>query len=309
MATDDEPVHEPVEYPEHEPFPATTNEPIPATGKRNAKLKTRKTRRGWGSKNKKMIKLSIFGNNANGLKAKRHSLINSMKNFGGPSCVLIQETKLRFPGTFKMTGYQIFEKTRSGLGGGLLTAIDESLSPVLISSGSEDVEILVVQILIGTQKIRILNGYGPQESENKGKIFSFWQELEKEIIDAKEEECFILIQMDANAKLGGEVLKNDSHSMSVNGQRLWDIIQRQNLNCLNSHQLCEGSITRHRKTVNGDEKAILDYIIVCEQLAAFLQCMMIDEKRENILTKYVSLKGVRVKSESDHNPLFDLHSS
>ena len=54
MATDDEPVHEPVEYPEHEPFPATNNEPIPATGngKRNAKLKPKKTRRGWGSKKK-----------------------------------------------------------------------------------------------------------------------------------------------------------------------------------------------------------------------------------------------------------------
>ena len=32
--------------------------------------------------------------------------------------------------------------------------------------------------------------------------------------------------------------------------------------------------------------------------------MIIDEKRANVLTKYVTLKGVRVKSESDHNPLF-----
>ena len=161
-----------------------------------------------------------------------------------------------------------------------------------------------MQILIGTQKVRILNGYGPQESESKGKIFAFWQELEKEIIDAKEEDCFVLIQMDANAKLGEAILNNDNHFMSDNGQRLWNIIQRQNLNCLNAHPLCEGSITRHRKTVHGDEKAILDYVIVCEQLAAFLQCMKIDERRENVLTKYVSLKGVQVKSESDHNPIY-----
>ena len=71
-----------------------------------------------------------------------------MSNFGGPSCVLLQETKLRHPGTFKIPGYQIFEKLRSGLGGGLLTAIDESLSPMLICTGkeNEDTEILVVQI-------------------------------------------------------------------------------------------------------------------------------------------------------------------
>ena len=81
-------------------------------------------------------------------------------------------------------------------------------------------------------------------------------------------------------------------------------MQRQNLICLNSHSKCEGAITRHRKTILGDEKAILDFVIVCDQLAAFLQRMIIDEKRSNVLTKYVTLKGVRVKSESDHNPVF-----
>ena len=34
------------------------------------------------------------------------------------------------------------------------------------------------------------------------------------------------------------------------------------------------------------------------------QRMVIDERRENILTKLVSSKGVRIKSESDHNPLY-----
>jgi hypothetical protein len=81
-------------------------------------------------------------------------------------------------------------------------------------------------------------------------------------------------------------------------------MQRQNLICLNSNAKCEGTITRHRKTVLGDEKAILNFVIVCEQLAAFLQRMIVDEKRTHVLTKYVTLKGVRVKSESDHNPVF-----
>ena len=175
---------------------------------------------------------------------------------------------------------------------------------MLISSGCNEIEILVVQILVGKHKIRVINGYGPQENENQGKIFAFWQEFEKEIIDAKEEGCLILVEMDANAKLGRGILKNDPNSISENGRILSDIINRQTLNCLNSHQLCEGSITRHRRTVHGDEKAILDFVIVCDKLASFLQKMIIDEKRENVLTKYVSLKGVRGKSESDHNPLF-----
>ena len=136
MATNDEPICQPLEYDGHEPIPTTINVPLsaPGTGE-GPKLKTRKTRRGWGAKSKKATKFTIFGNNANGLKAKKESLLNAIQKLGGPSCVLIQETKLRFPGTFPMPGYQIFEKIRKGLGGGLLTAVDENLSPMLISEG------------------------------------------------------------------------------------------------------------------------------------------------------------------------------
>ena len=108
----------------------------------------------------------------------------------------------------------------------------------------------------------------------------------------------------ANAKLGRNILPHDPHPISNNGKLLRDVIRRQNLSCLNAHELCQGSITRHRKTRVGDEKAILDFIIVCERLVVFAERILIDEKRENTLTKFASLKGVRQKSESDHNPLF-----
>ena len=49
---------------------------------------------------------------------------------------------------------------------------------------------------------------------------------------------------------------------------------------------------------------IIDYVLVCDQLAAYLKRMLVDENRENVLTKYATLKGVRVKSESDHNPIY-----
>ena len=190
------------------------------------------------------------------------------------------------------------------MGGGLLTAVEEGLSPVLICSGSNEAEILVVQIVVGKYKIRVINGYGPQENENKEKVYLFWQQFEKEIINAKIENCLILAELDANAKLGTEFLKNDPNPISDNGKILLDIIERQQLVCLNKHKWCEGSITRHRNTINGAEKSIIDFVIVCDQLLPYFQRMVIDEKRENILTKFSSLKGTRVKSESDHNPIF-----
>ena len=175
---------------------------------------------------------------------------------------------------------------------------------MLISTASDDREILVTQVLIGKQKLRIINAYGPQENELKEKIFAFWEQFESEIINAKENECFVLIEMDANAKLGAGWIVNDPHEISDNGILLRDILVRQNLACLNAREGCAGTITRHRRTVIGDEKSVLDYVIVCDQLLQYFQRMVIDEARVNVLTKYATKTGTRVKSESDHNPVF-----
>ena len=49
-------------------------------------------------------------------------------------------------GSLKIPGYQVFEKTRHTKGGGgLLTAVDEDLEPVLISTGTEEAETLTVE--------------------------------------------------------------------------------------------------------------------------------------------------------------------
>ena len=76
----------------------------------------------------------------------RQKVLKKNINFFQPLAITLQETKLRRMGTMKLPGYQVFEKVRNGLGGGLLTAVEENLEPVLISTGKkEDSEILVVQ--------------------------------------------------------------------------------------------------------------------------------------------------------------------
>ena len=114
----------------------------------------KRTRRGNGKKNEnknkkgiRNVKLTLVGTNANGLLGKQESfksLINEFK----PSIITIQESKTRKQGLIKLKGYQIFEKNRKNcLGGGLFTAIDEELEPVLISTGEdEENEIITVQI-------------------------------------------------------------------------------------------------------------------------------------------------------------------
>ena len=278
-----------------------------------------KTRRGYGKKNrkkigngKKRVEFTLLGSNANGLRAKKESLQTNI-NYFQPSVITIQETKLRKAGTFKLKGYQIFEKLRCGFGGGLLTAVDDNLLPVLISTGkTETSEILVVQICTEKHNIRIINAYGPQEDpSNKEKIYEFWQELEQEIASAKEENCLLVIELDANAKLGKETILDDPHEMSDNGKLLLDILTRQNLTVVNGMDMCEGVITRERVTKDRVERAVIDFVIVCAEMKEFVKSMLVDEKRIHVLTKYASKRGIQKHKTSDHNILvsrFSIHS-
>ena len=65
-----------------------------------------------------------MGTNEAGLSSKVDSLVQNIKVFNNPSCIVIQETKMRKYGTVKLSNYQVFEKICSGYGGGLLTAVN-----------------------------------------------------------------------------------------------------------------------------------------------------------------------------------------
>ena len=119
---------------------------------KSRKDRNNKTRRGnnkrKGSKpknNNKSLNFSLLGTNSNGITNKLESLKHNIDIFK-PTVVTIQETKARKLGPVKLKGYQIFEKIRiTGGGGGLLTAVDQNINPVLIYTGKdEDTEIITV---------------------------------------------------------------------------------------------------------------------------------------------------------------------
>ena len=117
---------------------------------------------------------------------------------------LIQETKVSRKNQIKIPNYQIFEQLRSNSeGGSLLTAIHEKMNPVFVSSGDNDVEIIVVQAEFGDKKCRFINAYGPQEGADRNHVIEFYSKLDQEIKNAQILECLIFLEMDANAKLGG----------------------------------------------------------------------------------------------------------
>ena len=60
--------------------------------------------------------------------------------------------------------------------------------------------------------------------------------------------------MDANAKVGNTIIKEDPHNMTNNGKLLLDVVQRQGLIIGNSLDICKGLITRERLFDNKSEK-------------------------------------------------------
>ena len=220
--------------------------------------KIKKTRRGLKKRGyeRDQRRLSILGNNCNGLKNKVESLKVLIYKFT-PSIVTLQETMLKSKSLISLPGYEIFESLRCNKGGGgLLTAIDANLNPVLTSSFDNDdnIEILTVQLETGSHKIRVINAYGPQEDDGQEVITKFWLQVEQEIIDATDEGCCLILQLDANAKAGLEIIINDVNTMSGNGKLLVDMVDRHNLFIVNSWRKCKGIITRERITVLRNRK-------------------------------------------------------
>ena len=58
--------------------------------------------------------------------------------------------------------------------------------------------------------------------------------MEVEVIRAKCDGCYVLIEMDANAKVGERVIKSTPHNITNNGKIMMDIVEQKNLTIANS---------------------------------------------------------------------------
>ena len=246
----------------------------------------------------------ILGGNSAGLMNKKESFLRNISVFK-PAAYFIQESKLSKRNKISVKDYTIFEQIRNNSGGGgLLTAVHNVLNPVNVSEEVQGEEILVVEATINKSKIRFINGYGPQESENEETRRNFYSRLDFEIKRAKVSGALICIEMDSNAKLGPNLIPNDPHLQSGNGRLLENVIRANNLIVVNGSYLCKGNITRERTTVNGTEQSIIDHFIVCQLMYTFIVSLQIDQERKYCLTKFTNKNGNKVcLKESDHNTL------
>ena len=216
----------------------------------------------------------------------------------------VQETHYNKKGKFLLENFVIFEAIRAKQGGGSLVGIKGELQPVLISEYKDTFELIVTEVKLENKRIRIMTGYGPQENaENEDKI-SFFSKLEEEIARSTNEGKGVILMGDLNSKLGKQFIKHDPHNQSQNGKMLADVIERNALIVVNGlEEICLGTITRKRVTREAEEKSVIDFVIVSNDLKQNVIKMEIDEDRKHSICKITKTKaGVKV-TESDHNTI------
>ena len=284
--------------------------------KKKTKLKQLKPRK-RSNRNKRFKRKLIFtGFNCAGLSSKWQSfnkLINDIK----PGAFFAQETKLNKKQKFKIDNpeYKIFRLERQATGGGgLVIGALENLKPVLIKEGDDESEALTVLIEVSTLKVRLVVGYGANESDRQAKKLEttqkerkqkLWEYLDQEITEAENKGQGLVIQIDANAYLGSDIIPNDPNDPNGTGNLFREFLKRNPaITVVNSLQLCKGVITRRRTTINGIEEAALDFFLVNSVMLPFIMEMRVDVHDEYTLTNHAQNKKNEKSVKSDHRPLF-----
>ena len=249
------------------------------------------------------LSLNILTTNAADLRRKTKCLKDLIGLFG-ITIFSVQETHFKKKGRFSLDNFMIFEALRKKEGGGSMLGIHVSHLPVLISEYSESFELIVIEIKVAKKQIRVITGYGPQDSWDLDVKMQFFTALEKELAKAAIEDKSIICMGDMNSKLGPDHIPNDPKKMTENGAILSGIIERNALTVVNSLPgKCTGLITRERHTVNGVEKSVIDFVMVSQDLVKDIGRMMIDDERKYVLTRLTKTKKGIVKKESDHNTI------
>ena len=259
--------------------------------------------------------MTMVGINCNGLNSKWQSfdkIVHDLK----PCVFFLQETKLPPKQQFKSDTqeYVIFrpEREKSG-GGGIALGVLQDFNPILIRMGSDTTEVISVKINVNKFEVRLIVGYGAQENDRQEKLHDLSQDEKKKLlwdfleVELKEAEIMkqgLVIQLDANAHLGPNIIKGDPNKRNSNGTLFNDFLESNPaITVVNSLKLCEGLITRRRETTKGVEESVLDFFLVNEKMVQYLTKMKVDEKEQYALTNLAQKRKTKATKKSDHRTL------
>ena len=231
--------------------------------------------------------LRLLGVNSAGLRSKLTTFRKVLFDLQ-PSVFFIEETKYKDEGKLKLDNYVIFELLRKDKeGGGLALGCAKELRPVWMREGDDNVETLTVEIFVKNMRIRCCVAYGCQESDSVERKDAFWTYLDEEVLEADNTGSGFILHFDGNLWAGKDIIPGDPHQQNRNGKLFQEFLERYpHLTVVNALPLCEGLITRRRICKGKIEESVLDFFLVCNRVLPFVTKMVIDEKKNHILTNY-----------------------
>ena len=200
--------------------------------------------------------MKIFSTNGAGVVGGTLKSLKAALQLTNANLVTLQETHSKRKGKILIDDHIVFEAIRKAKGGGTLIAGHKDLNPKLIVQYEEELELIVVEIELKEKHVCIISGYGPQENWTEDKRMPFFVALETEIEKPALADRSVIIEMDANAKLGEKYIRSDPYEISPNGEILAQIVERQCLIVGNGKNLCRGTITRKPVTRNRTKQSV-----------------------------------------------------
>ena len=117
---------------------------------------------------------------------------------------------------------------------------------------------MTVKLIFGSEKIRLILVYGPQEYSSESDKETFWHNIYVEVERAKHAGENLLLIGDFNAKLGRTFIPGDIHNISMNGNQLLNLRESQKFDLLNIEKFAKGTFPWVNNN-NVNEKSVIDY--------------------------------------------------
>ena len=157
---------------------------------------------------------------------------------------------------------------------------------------------MTIKLIFGSEKIRLILVYGPQEYSSESDKETFWHNIHVEVERAKLAGENLLLIGNFNAKLGRTFVPGDIHDISTNGNQLLNLWESQKLCLLNIEKFAKGTFTWVNNN-NVNEKSVIDYTFSNYDFLPNIVSFEIDEGRK--FTPWRQKK--KGKTFSDHNAM------
>ena len=243
--------------------------------------------------------LKLLQTNIRGLKSKKASLQLIIEE-QRPDLVLVSETLLPAAQRPGVKGMSTFYRSREQKkGGGLLTAVSNSIAKAAVQVYSGDAEILVTRLEHTSRPVSVISVYGVQEAKQEEVIKEF-DEIVNQMMQAKSRGDLCVVTGDMNRHVG-DLIENNDVRISKGGMLWRDFLTKGEFVMVNAmtEKVQGGPFTWHK--AGGGAHSALALWIVCSETIPHIEDLVIDDSRSATPFRITGKKPNKRQVFSDHN--------